>query len=123
MIFERMRTWVIETTEAARIDDPDNLELLNSLAVLYRNQGQYTKAEPLYVACLEQRRIALGEFFPSTLQSMNNLAALYARKGQYAEAESMFEDCLSKMEVVLGADHPDTIRTRKDLDLLRSMKK
>eukprot|EP01036_Dinobryon_divergens_P061911 gene61911-biopygen32853 len=32
MIFERMRTWVIETTDTARNDDPDNHRLLNSLA-------------------------------------------------------------------------------------------
>jgi hypothetical protein len=96
---------------------------MNSLACLYRSQGQYAKAEPLYVACLEQHRIALGETHPHTLQSINNLAALYARKGQYAKAESMFVDCLSKREVVLGADHPETIRTRNNLDKLRRMKK
>ena len=86
-------------------------------------KGQYAKAEPLYVACLEQRRIAWGETHPHTLLSMNNLACLYRDQGQYAEAESMFADCLSKKEVVLGADHPDTIRTRNNLDKLRRMKK
>jgi hypothetical protein len=50
MIFEYMWTWVIETTEAARIDDPDNLKLYSSSAEFYRSQEQYTKAEPLYVA-------------------------------------------------------------------------
>ena len=56
-----MRTCVVKSTEAAGIDDPDNSNLLNSFAEFYRSQGQYAKAEPLlYVACLEQRRIALG---------------------------------------------------------------
>ncbi len=50
-------------------------------------KGQYAKAEPLYVACLEQRRIALGETHPDTLSSMNNLANLYDSQGQYAKAE------------------------------------
>jgi hypothetical protein len=77
MIFEYMWTWVIETTEAARKDNPDNLKLCSSLAELYRSQGQYTKAVPLYVACLEQQRIAFGETHLDTLNSMNNLAIVY----------------------------------------------
>jgi hypothetical protein len=80
---------------------------MNGLAFLYACQCQYAKAEPLYVACLEQQRIALGETHPVTLDSMYNLALFYANQGQYAKAESMFGNCLSKREVVLGADHPE----------------
>ena len=90
MIFERMRTWVTETTERARKEDPENLELLESLATLYENQGMNRKAEPLLMTCLEQRRIALGESHPDTLSSMNSLAYLYYRQGQYAKAEPLF---------------------------------
>jgi hypothetical protein len=52
------------------------------LAALYENQGNYDKAEPLYVACLEQRRIVLGENHPSTLISINNLSALRNKMGK-----------------------------------------
>ena len=50
---------------------------MNNLAVLYLDQGQYAKAEPLFVKALEVRRRVLGEEHPDTLTSMNNLALLY----------------------------------------------
>ena len=115
MIFERMRTWVIETTDTARNDDPDNLDLLDSLATLYADQGQYAKAEPLYVACLEKRRIALGESHPSTLVSENNLAGLYESQGQYAKAEPLYVACLEKTRIALGESHPDTLTSENNL--------
>ena len=54
---------------------------MSILAGLYASQGQYDKAEPLFVACLEQRRTAFGESHPDTLGSMHNLALLYASQG------------------------------------------
>ena len=76
------------------------------------------------MACLKQRRIALGESYLDTLNSMNSSAILFARQGPYTYvmAESVWADCMSKREVVLGADHPDTIRTKENFDRVRSMK-
>ena len=76
-------------------------------------------AEPLYVACLEKQRIALGESHPNTLAYENNLAALYYRQGLYVRAESLFAVCLEKRLVVLGEDHPATVVTKKFLDHVR----
>ena len=52
--------------------------------------------EVLYVACLEQRRIALGDSHPSTLQSMNNLAVLYNDQCNYEKAEPLYVTCLEQ---------------------------
>ena len=83
---------------------------MNDLAALYNNQGQYVKAEPLYVAYLEQRRrITLGETHPDTLSSMNDLAFHYRNKGQYAKAELLHAVCLEKRRIALGETHPDTL--------------
>ena len=66
-------------------------------------KGQQAKAEPLYVACLEQRRIALGETHPDTLSSMNNLANLYDSQGQYAKAEPLlWVACPEERRLALG---------------------
>ena len=110
MIFECMRTWVIETTDTALKADPDNLTLMTSLATLYQNQHRYDKAEPLFVACLEKRRISLGQDHPDTLLSMSNLAVLYMIQGQNEKAEPLFVACYEKQRTALGqSHHPNAI--------------
>ena len=82
---------------------------MNDLAVLYYNQGQYEKAEPLYVASLELRRIALEQTHLDTLNSMNNLAGLYRSRGQYGKAEPLYMvACLDQRRIAWGQTHSDT---------------
>jgi Tetratricopeptide repeat len=45
--------------------------------LLYDNQGQYAKAEPLYQRPLAIREKALGPEHPDVAASLNNLAWLY----------------------------------------------
>ncbi|NJR15498.1 MAG: tetratricopeptide repeat protein, partial [Calothrix sp. CSU_2_0] len=45
---------------------------LNNLASLYRSQGKYEAAEPLYLQALELRKSILGENHPSYATSLNN---------------------------------------------------
>jgi hypothetical protein len=54
------------------------LRSLNNLANLYKAQGRYAEAEPLYSSCLETRRRVLGLDHPETKEVMNNLALLRA---------------------------------------------
>jgi len=54
---------------------------MNNLAHMYRAQGNYTAAEPLYVECLEKARTILGIDHPNTLTSMCNLGSLYGFQG------------------------------------------
>jgi tetratricopeptide (TPR) repeat protein len=58
--------------------------------VLYRAQGKYAQAEPLYKRALAIREQQLGEMHPSTATSLNNLALLYTEQGKYAEAEPLY---------------------------------
>ena len=71
-------------------DHPDTLSSINNLAALYRSQGKYDKAEPLYVECLAKRKEILGDDHPDTLSSMNNLAGLYRSQGKYDKAEPLY---------------------------------
>jgi tetratricopeptide (TPR) repeat protein len=50
---------------------------LNNLAELYRAQGQYAQAEPLYKRSLAIVEKALGPDHPNVATSLNNLALLY----------------------------------------------
>ena len=49
--------------------------------MLYRTQGEYAEAEPLYRRALAIREKALGPEHPDTAHGLNNLAELYDTQG------------------------------------------
>jgi CHAT domain-containing protein len=67
-------------------DHPDVAGSLNNLAGLYKDQGEYTQAEPLYKRSLAIREKSLGPDNPDVAASLNNLGGLYNTQGQYAQA-------------------------------------
>ena len=81
---------------------------LNSLALLYHDQGKYAEAEPLYQRALAFAEKVLGPEHPSTAASLNNLAGLYRDQGKYADAEALFARAMGISEKALGPQHPDT---------------
>jgi tetratricopeptide (TPR) repeat protein len=99
-------------------EHPSALAKVNNLALLYRSQGKYEAAEPLYVRCLEDSTRILGAEHPDTLSTVNNLAALYESQGKYEVAEPLYVRCLDDSARILGADHPDTLISANNLALL-----
>ena len=94
------------------------------MANLYKNQGKYEEAEPLYQRALAIKERVLGEEHPDTAGSLNNLALLYADQGKYEEAEPLYQRALAIYERVLGEEHPDTKRVQENYnDLLQKMKR
>jgi tetratricopeptide (TPR) repeat protein len=89
--------------------------MLNALAELFRNKGEYDRALPLYEDCLVKRKRVLGEYHPDTLASLSNLAILFRSKGEYDRALPLYEECLAQKKRVLGDDHPDTLRSLNGL--------
>ncbi len=73
---------------------------------LYRAQGNYAEAAPLYRRSLTIYEKALGPEHPHVATALINLAGLYQAQGNYAEAEPLFQRSLAIMEKVLGPDHP-----------------
>ncbi|MGB3188784.1 MAG: CHAT domain-containing tetratricopeptide repeat protein, partial [Limnoraphis sp.] len=59
---------------------------LNGLASLYRNQGRYDQAEPLYERSLAIAEKALGENHPHVATSLSHLAYLYNSQGDTTQA-------------------------------------
>jgi tetratricopeptide (TPR) repeat protein len=97
-------------------EQPETLAAsLSKLAYLYKSQGQYEAAEPLYRRALAIRERVLGPDHPDTAQSLNNLAGLYYFQGQYEAAEPLFRRALDIRERVLGPDHPDTAQSLNNL--------
>jgi tetratricopeptide (TPR) repeat protein len=92
--------------------------MLNALAELFRNKGEYDRALPLYEECLAKRKRVLGDNHPDTLISLGNLAFLFKTKGEYDRALPLYEECLAKRKRVLGKDHPDTLISLNSLAVL-----
>jgi len=62
---------------------------LNNLAVLYKPQGQYAQAEPLYKRSLAIMEKALGPDHPDVATSLENMGALYRATKRKKEAKEL----------------------------------
>ena len=93
---------------------------LTLLAQLYREQGDYGQAEPLFQRALAIREKALGTEDPDVATGLNNLAALYEDQEKYAEAEPLFLRALAIQEKAVGPEHPNVVGSLENYaDLLR----
>ncbi|MCH9020758.1 MAG: CHAT domain-containing protein, partial [Proteobacteria bacterium] len=97
---------------------PDVAGSLNNLAELYRAQGRYEAAEPLYKRALAVREKALGPDHPDVATSLNNLAGLYRLQGRYEAAEPLYMRSLAIKEKALGPDHAGVAASLNNLALL-----
>ncbi len=70
-------------------EHPDVAESLNNLAELYRAQGKYAGAEPLYKRALAIWEKALGPEHPNVVKGLENYAALLRKTGRSSEATKM----------------------------------
>jgi tetratricopeptide (TPR) repeat protein len=68
------------------LEHPDVGTIVNSLAGLYKAQGQHAKAEPLYKRALEIREKALGPEHPDMAACLENYASLLRNMGCPEEA-------------------------------------
>jgi tetratricopeptide (TPR) repeat protein len=96
-------------------DEADLASSLSDLASLYKSQGQYEKAEPLYEQALEMGKRLLGEEHPDVATSLNNLAGLYRNQGRYEQAEPMYKRALAIQEKVLSPEHPNVATSLNNL--------
>ena len=88
---------------------------LNNLAVLYKEMGDYVRAEPLYKQASSIWRSTRGEQHPNYATSLNNLAALYQKMGDYARAERLFRQSTDIEKSVLGEQHPSYANSLSNL--------
>ena len=80
-----------------------------NLADIYRLEGKYTQAEPLYTQVLARRREVFGPEQADTLQSMEGLALLYRDTSRYRDAHDLYSTVVNASRRVLGVEHPYTL--------------
>ena len=90
---------------------------------MYKSQGKYKAAEPLFLEDLEISRELLGDRHPYVATSLNNLALLYSSQGKYEAAELLYLQALEICEESLGIKHPTTSIVRGNYDYLLQQKK
>ena len=105
----------LREAESFGASDPRLATTLNNLAELYREQGRYTDAGPLYQHSLGIWEKALGSDHPDVATTLNNLAGLYRTQGRYAEAEPLYRRSLGIREKVMGPDHGDVAASLNNL--------
>ncbi|HDN26715.1 MAG TPA: tetratricopeptide repeat protein [Thioploca sp.] len=99
-------------------EHPEVAQRLNSLTVLYSNQGDYDKALPFCERALAIRENVLGKEHPEVAQSLNNLAILYDNQGDYVEAQPLYERALAIDEKAYGKEHPEVAIDLNNLSML-----
>ena len=110
-----MKKLLGQTTQGSPPSDIRFATSLNNLAELYRVQGQYAQAEPLYQRSLAILEKTVGPEHPDVATSLNNLALLYQAQGQYAQAKPLYQRSLAILEKVLGPEHPDVAASLNNL--------
>jgi CHAT domain-containing protein/tetratricopeptide (TPR) repeat protein len=85
---------------------PDFASALSNLAKLYREQGRYSDAEPLFKRSLAIREQVLGLDHLDVAYSLNDLAGLHLEQGHYTDAERAFKRSIAVLEKSVGAEHP-----------------
>ena len=99
------------STSARLIDEnsfgphhPEIATNLINLALMYKAQGRYAEAEPLYKRCLAIRERALDSQHLLIAIVLDHLAELYRAQGRRAAAEPLYKRCLAIVQPTL---HPE----------------
>jgi hypothetical protein len=81
---------------------------MGNLAVSYELQGDFGRAERLYLDVIAGQRRILGETHRSTSRTRLNLVAMRIKQGRYAEAEPLALLAYEGFRQSLGEDNVNT---------------
>ena len=89
--------------------------LLCNLAFLYREQGEYSKADSLYNEAYKLRSKIFGDSNIRSSAILNDLAILYQDMGNYLKAKKTYLKVLNIYTNVLGKSHSRVATVEKNL--------
>jgi eukaryotic-like serine/threonine-protein kinase len=96
-------------------DHPDVARSLDYLGTIYQGQGEYARADSLFVAAIDVRRRALGTRHVETAESINNLGVLYAIQGLYDQGRPLIQEGLNLRRELLGPRHLEVAQSLNNL--------
>ncbi len=93
---------------------------IDMLAILYKDMGHYTRAQPLYLEALALARRLPPARRESLAYRLNNLAVFYKNTDRIAQAEAMYREALVISQRLSGTHSESVAITRVNLaSLLR----
>jgi serine/threonine protein kinase len=102
-------------------DDPATPEVravvLNIVGIIYRERGDYDKAEKNFTTALEIRRRVLEPNDPNIADSLNNLGLVRKRQERYAEAAAYYQQAV---DLQRKSSFPDDARLARNIYNLAS---
>ncbi len=115
---ERVEKMYQEVLDACR-NNPADIQLyslvLNALANIYNNRGEFEKAEPLYQEGLKIARKNLGNKHPTYARALNNLAIMYRQKAKFEKAIELFTEVAQIRKEILGEKHLEYGKTLRNI--------
>jgi serine/threonine-protein kinase len=84
---------------------PEIARSLNAMGWLYRQKGEYEKADSLITAGLSMRRQLYGSDHLDVARSLNDLAVLKQSRGDYAATDTLLQQAISIRKSVNGEQH------------------
>ena len=83
--------------------------------MLYRDKGEYAKAEPLLKQVLDFREKNPGGRGSEYSRSLHSLAVLYRRQGEFTRAQPLLEKAVDVRKKTVGERHPLYARSVAEL--------
>ena len=100
------------------LDHPETATASLFLGLLYRDLGQYEKAEPYLRQTVEIDKKVYGLDHTETATAKNILGLLYSDLGQFKKAESLLKQALKTYKKEYGLQHPRTASILNNLGFL-----
>ena len=97
---------IVEAAQRSVDIDTLHIQALGSVADLYRKQGRYREADPLYQRALLLAEQTLGGRHSYIATILNRQALLYRSEGRLREAAERYERALAIAKKAWGAGHP-----------------
>jgi tetratricopeptide (TPR) repeat protein len=90
-----------------------DVQIRDGLAKIYTSQGDYAKAEPLYLRIIQTQEKTMGAEHFDTAGRIGDLGDMYYEQGNYAKAESLYLRSLQIMEKIYN-DKDSTVASLLD---------
>ena len=103
-------------------DHPAVASVLNSLAVIYQEQGQLDRAVPLYKRALDIQEKAFSPDNPELANTLHNVAVLYLLKQDFRQAEPLYQRSIENIEKTLGPQHPLFANALQSISIMYQVK-
>lgn len=104
VILEKLREWILITTEEEMIN------IKSVAAEVYFHQGKYILAERNYQECYEWRKEYYGSDHELTLNSLTHLSSVSSAMSKIELAGKYALEAYTKSVNVLGQTHPSTLK-------------